>query len=47
MLCEVCKKRQATVRYRENINGKVTEKFLCAECAKASGYYDKMNVVES
>lgn len=46
MLCESCKKRQATVRYRENINGKVTEKFLCAECAKANGYYDKMNVFE-
>ena len=46
MLCEICKKRQATVHYRENVNGKVNEKFLCAECAKSSGYYDKMNVFE-
>ena len=46
MLCEICKKRQATVRYRESINGKVTEKFLCAECAGANGYYDKMNMFE-
>ena len=46
MLCEICKKRQATVRYRENINGKVTEKFLCADCAKSSGYYDKMSMFE-
>ena len=46
MLCEICKKRQATVHFRESINGKVSEKFLCAECAKSSGYYDKINVFE-
>lgn len=47
MLCEICKKRQATVRYRESINGKVTEKFICSECASANGYYDKINMFES
>lgn len=34
MLCQKCKKNNATVFYRENINGKVTEYTLCPSCAK-------------
>lgn len=37
MLCEKCKSNNASVHYRYNDNGKVTETHLCAECAKASG----------
>jgi len=33
MLCQKCKQHPATVHYRENINGRVTEYALCAECA--------------
>lgn len=33
MLCQKCKKNNATIHYRENINGKVTEYSLCADCA--------------
>lgn len=34
MLCQKCKKNNATVYYKENINGKVTEYTLCSGCAK-------------
>ncbi len=33
MLCEKCKKRTATVFYKENINGKLRSYSLCGECA--------------
>ena len=33
MLCQKCKKNEATVYYKENINGHVTEYNLCPECA--------------
>ncbi len=33
MLCEKCKKNTATYHYRQNVNGKVTELHLCADCA--------------
>lgn len=33
MLCEHCKKREATVKYVEVINGIKTEHNLCAQCA--------------
>ena len=33
MLCEVCKKRTATVFYTENTNGKTRAFSLCGECA--------------
>lgn len=33
MLCQKCKKNEATVYYKENINGRVTEYNLCPECA--------------
>ena len=36
MLCEKCKKNQATVHMKQIINGDVKEVHLCAECAAAS-----------
>lgn len=33
MLCEKCKKNNATVYYTENINGKETKMVLCHDCA--------------
>lgn len=37
MLCDNCKKRQANVRYSENINGVRRELNLCEECSKKLG----------
>lgn len=37
MLCENCGKREANVRYSENINGKKKELNLCEECSKKLG----------
>ncbi len=33
MLCQNCKKNNVTVFYRENVNGRVAEYALCADCA--------------
>lgn len=37
MLCDNCGKREANVRYSENINGKKKELRLCEECSKKLG----------
>lgn len=37
MLCDNCKKREANVRYSENINGVRKELNLCEECSKKLG----------
>lgn len=37
MLCDNCKKREANVRYSENINGRTKELNLCEECSKKLG----------
>ena len=37
MLCDKCKKNNATVHYRYNENGNITEYHLCGECAKIEG----------
>lgn len=37
MKCEICKKNDAQFYYKESINGKTTEKHLCAECAHKQG----------
>lgn len=34
MICDRCKKREATTYLKTNINGVVTEKHLCSECAR-------------
>ena len=38
MKCQSCGKREATVRYTENINGKKQEMYFCMECAKKLGF---------
>lgn len=43
MLCENCGKREANVRYSENINGAKKELHLCEECSKKLGITDKMD----
>ena len=37
MKCENCGKREANVRYQENINGRKRELNLCEECSKKLG----------
>ena len=37
MLCENCGKKEANVRYEENINGRVRTLNLCDECSKKLG----------
>ncbi len=37
MKCQSCGKKQATVKYYENINGKKQEYHFCSECAKKYG----------
>ena len=36
--CDNCKKENATVHFRQNVNGKVTESYLCPACAAKAGY---------
>ena len=43
MLCENCKKREANVRYSENINGVKKEIHLCDECSMKLGIAEKMD----
>lgn len=38
MLCQHCNHNEATTHVKTNINGKVTEYMLCADCAKEMGY---------
>ena len=42
MKCEHCGKKEATFYYKSNINGKVTEHRLCADCAKEMGYVNDL-----
>ncbi len=42
MLCDNCGKREANVRYSENINGRKRELNLCEECSQKLGI-DKMD----
>ena len=42
MKCENCGKNEVTFMYQSNINGKVTEKHLCSECAEKLGYTQKL-----
>ena len=43
MLCDNCRKREANIRYTENINGKIKEMHLCEECSKKLGIMNKMD----
>ena len=38
MKCEHCGKNEVSFVYQSNINGKVSEKHLCGECAEQMGY---------
>lgn len=38
MKCEHCGKNEVTFVYQSNLNGKVSEKHLCGECAEQMGY---------
>jgi protein arginine kinase activator len=40
MKCQSCGKKQATVRYIENINGVENEIYFCEDCAKNLGFSD-------
>lgn len=40
MLCENCKRKEANVRYSENINGIKKEMNLCEECSRKLGITD-------
>ena len=42
MKCENCGKNEVTFVYQSYINGKVTEKHLCSECAEKLGYTQKI-----
>ena len=42
MKCENCGKNEVAFVYQSNINGKVTEKHLCSECAEKLGYTQKI-----
>lgn len=37
MLCENCKKNVANTYFKQTVNGKTSEVFLCSECASKSG----------
>lgn len=38
MLCQNCKKREASIHYKEIINNQMTELHLCEECAREKGF---------
>jgi len=38
MKCQKCGKNEVNFHYTSNINGAVTQTYLCAECAAKSGY---------
>ncbi len=42
MKCENCGKNEVAFVYQSNINGHVTEKHLCSECAEKLGYTQKI-----
>ena len=42
MKCENCGKNEVTFVYQSNINGNVTEKHLCSECAEKLGYTQRL-----
>ncbi|MEG2310374.1 MAG: UvrB/UvrC motif-containing protein [Clostridia bacterium] len=44
MKCQSCGKKEATVRYKENINGKKQEFNFCLDCAKNLGFVQFSNV---
>lgn len=43
MKCERCNQNEAVLHYTTNINGEVSERHLCAECAQAEGFGDMLH----
>lgn len=43
MLCQHCKKNEATTHIKQNINGEKTEMHLCSACAQELGVMDEIN----
>lgn len=43
MLCQICKKNQATVHYTKIINGKIEELHVCEECAANNSEFNFNN----
>ncbi len=44
MKCENCGKEEVNFHYTSNINGNITEKHLCAECAVRLGFDKKLGL---
>ena len=44
MKCQSCGKKEATVRYYENINGEKQELHLCSDCAQNLGFTSFSNI---
>lgn len=42
MKCENCGKNEVTFVYQSNVNGQVTEKHLCGDCAEKLGYTQRL-----
>ena len=42
MKCDNCGKNEVTFVYQSNVNGNVTERHLCADCAEKLGYSQKL-----
>jgi len=38
MLCQICNKNKATVHYKVNMNGNISETNLCSACAEKHGF---------
>ena len=47
MLCQNCNKEQASVHYKQVVNGAITEFHLCAHCAEEKGYGEIFNIAPS
>ena len=46
MKCQHCGRNDATFFYRSNVNGRVTEQHLCADCAAKLGYGQAMPAMD-
>lgn len=44
MLCQNCKKNEASVKYTQIINGEKIEMYLCDKCSKELGIDNKLNI---
>lgn len=42
MNCQNCGKEEVNFHYTSSINGNITEKHLCAECAESLGYNNRL-----